>query len=248
MLHFVSVGEGLRATVFLHGFMESLAMWEHLSFIDPAKKHVFIDLPGHGQSSIEDVESPSISFMADECLKVLKHLGTNDYAVVGHSMGGYVALEMKEKDPNCGKVVLLNSNFWEDPPQKKVDRIRVADLAMKARDLFVNESIPGLFYRHERHAQVVTDLIAEAKKMDPEAIAYASLAMSCRLAKNALLEKQAQDFLIIHGEHDPLIAVPRLREELGTIDCQVAILPNAGHMAHMEEPARLREILSDFLK
>lgn len=248
MLHFQSVGKGSHCILFLHGFMESSSMWKHLKLTIPSCRHIYIDLPGHGHSTIENVEDPSIAYMADECLEVLKMLGVERYSVIGHSMGGYVALEMKDKDPCCEKVVLLNSNFWEDPPQKKVDRIRVADLALKARDLFISEAIPGLFYRREDHKKEISNLIVEAKRMHPEAIAFASLAMRSRSAKHALIQQQPSDFLIIHGENDPLITREKLFEELGGLQCSTSMLDNAGHMAHIEAPNELSEIVIDFLK
>ena len=62
-------------------------------------QNIFIDLPGHGASELSDFsETPSIDFMADEVLKVLNLLTLESYSIIGHSMGGYVGLLLKEKD------------------------------------------------------------------------------------------------------------------------------------------------------
>jgi pimeloyl-ACP methyl ester carboxylesterase len=68
MLHYRSFGEG-KTLVFLHGFLESSTMWDHLPLQELNVHCIFIDLPGHGQSPLNDLaEIPSIRFMADEVL------------------------------------------------------------------------------------------------------------------------------------------------------------------------------------
>jgi pimeloyl-ACP methyl ester carboxylesterase len=143
-------GDG-PALVFLHGFLESSTMWDDLSLESLGFQLIFIDLPGHGQSDLLTGEGdPSMAQMAGLVAEVLSDLGIEKFDVVGHSMGGYVALELKQILQGCGRVVLLNSNFWSDSEEKKRDRIRVADLAFKAKDLLVQQAIPGLFFRKEK--------------------------------------------------------------------------------------------------
>jgi pimeloyl-ACP methyl ester carboxylesterase len=91
-------------------------MWDYLSLFKG--KHVFIDLPGHGKSGINDQEIPSIDHMVESVIAVLSKEGIQDFDVIGHSMGGYVALGLKDRMSRCRRVVLLNSNYWSDPPKK----------------------------------------------------------------------------------------------------------------------------------
>lgn len=234
--------------VFLHGFLESISMWDILKLETLPFQSILIDLPGHGESVLMDnAESPSIDFMADQVEKVISSLKIKRYHVVGHSMGGYVALLLKEKDPKCNKVVLLNSNFWEDPETKKRDRVRVADIALKAKEIFINEAIPGLFYRHGRNEPFLQGLIGDAKQMSGESIAYSSLAMRNRSNKRNLLIDNPKDFLIIQGRFDPLISPEKMKEELKSETVQTFIFENSGHMTHFEESEKLNEVLSNFL-
>ena len=240
-------GDG-HPVVFLHGFLESITMWTQLDLENLPFQTILIDLPGHGLSSLSDDSSiPSIDFYAAEVQKLLVELQISKYHVVGHSMGGYVALKLKELDARCVKVVLLNSNFWEDDPEKKRDRIRVADVALKAKDLFLNEAIPGLFYRHDRTNAFIKDLINEAKKIDGVSIAYASLAMRNRSNKRELLMVNPKDFLIIQGENDPLISPKKMQKELLNLTVELLFLNQSGHMAHFEAPKEVVKILSEFL-
>lgn len=139
MLHFRVEGKG-RTLVFLHGFLESSSMWTFLNINRLYAQNIFIDLPGHGNSALTDnSERPSIEFMAHEVLKVLNFLKIESYSIVGHSMGGYVGLLVKEMDSRCEKVVLINSNFWSDNEQKKKDRLRVAEIVFKAKKVFIRK-------------------------------------------------------------------------------------------------------------
>lgn len=81
-------------------------MWTFLNINRLYAQNIFIDLPGHGNSALTDnSERPSIEFMAHEVLKVLNFLKIESYSIVGHSMGGYVGLLVKEMDSRCEKVV-----------------------------------------------------------------------------------------------------------------------------------------------
>ena len=98
-------------------------------------------------------------------------------------MGGYIALSIKEKQKECKKVILLNSNYWSDSESKKKDRDRVCKIAFKAKDYFLNEAIPSLFTDKVKYMSQIDQLVDESKQMAPEAIAYASAAMKNRKTK-----------------------------------------------------------------
>jgi pimeloyl-ACP methyl ester carboxylesterase len=234
--------------VFLHGFMESSTMWSYLPLHSLPFNLLFIDLPGHGESELLTGEGePSMVQMAGHVAKLLSDLGVEKFDVVGHSMGGYVALELKHLLQGCGRVVLLNSNFWADSEEKKRDRIRVADLAFKAKDLLVQQAIPGLFYRKEKDYDACQALIQEAKQMLPESIAYAALAMRNRKDHTETVRSFPKDFMLIHGENDPLVSMGVLQERATHVPLQVEILPNAGHMAHIEQGSEIPKVLLAFL-
>jgi pimeloyl-ACP methyl ester carboxylesterase len=236
------------ALVFLHGFMESSTMWDYLSLKTLPYQLIFMDLPGHGQSDLLTGEGdPSMTQMAEHVAEVLSDLGIEKFDVVGHSMGGYVALELKQMLQGCGRVVLLNSNFWADSEEKKRDRIRVADLAFKAKELLVQQAIPGLFFRKERDIEHIQFLINEAKNMLPESIAYAALAMRNRMDCSSLLSTSPNDFLLIHGMNDPLISSEGIRERTSKVPIKVVMLPNAGHMAHVEDCYSVLVLFMDYL-
>lgn len=242
--------------LFLHGFLEAKSMWQNWGLDSLNIQSILVDLPGHGDSKNEDDREPSIEFMAEKVLELVHFLGIKQFSIVGHSMGGYVALSLKEKSvlsaelnsQICSsKVILLNSNFWVDSDSKKKDRLRVVDIVMKNKSLFIKEAIPNLFVKKETFKKEIDHLIFESLKMDRHAISYASLAMRNRKDQKKLIEKSMKDFLIIQGELDTIIPLPIMKEHLNGLDVQFKIVPDAGHMAHLESQDEVLKIMSDFL-
>ncbi len=247
LMNYRVFGNG-HPVVFLHGFMESIAMWQFIEENEFPFQCILIDLPGHGKSELWDAnETPSLNFMAAEVQKLIQFLGIQIYHVVGHSMGGYVAMILKESDDNCQKVVLLNSTFKEDSELKKRDRVRVADLALKAKNLFIQEAIPGLFYRFDKEEAVVRKLIEEAKHMEGQAIAYAALAMRERTNTFHLLNNFPSDIFVVQGKNDPLISCEIMQEDLVNHSNQLLVLEDVGHMSHVESPKAAYQALRKLL-
>lgn len=219
-------------------------MWSYLPLNELNCKKLIIDLPGHGQSLLNDSNEPSIGFMAEEIVSILNKEKVDDFNVVGHSMGGYVALLLKEKMPSCKKVVMLNSNYWSDSLSKKKDRERVSNIAFKAKNYFIQEAIPNLFSDQLKYKVEIQVLIQDAQKMTPEAISYASLAMKNRQDKTKQLN--FDDFIFVHGALDSL--VDKSMFDLDIIKpAHFHEISNAGHMSYIENHGEVIDVLKLYL-
>ena len=124
----VSIAYTIRANdspslVFIHGWMCDQSFWD--AQVEPMSESftvVTIDLAGHGQSGMNREEWSLMTFGTD-VQTVVEHLGLNEVILIGHSMGGPVALEAARMMP--GRVIgviavdaLHNANFEYDPEQK----------------------------------------------------------------------------------------------------------------------------------
>lgn len=247
MLNYKIIGQG-KPVVFLHGFLESISMWSDLELHELNFQAILVDLPGHGASKNEDNSTvPSIDFMAIEVLKLIDYLNLKTIDVVGHSMGGYVALTIKQINKNCNKIVLLNSNFWEDTPEKIKDRIRVADIVFKNKNLFLKEAIPNLYNDRLKYNSQISSLLEEAMRMDSFSIAYASLAMSKRKNLKELLVNSPEDFCIIQGELDQIVPSSKMKEELDGLGVDCNVVYGVGHMSHFENSSEVGKLINDFI-
>jgi len=98
-LHWFSRGTGATAgappIVLLHGFAASLGSWRLLAEALAGWPVAAIDLPGHGKSP--PVAGASFETFAQAMLQRLGAEGIGSLHLVGHSMGGGVALQMAEK-------------------------------------------------------------------------------------------------------------------------------------------------------
>ena len=191
-----------RPVVFLHGFLESISMWKYLGDFEGIQS-IVVDLPGHGESPL--IPELTMQSIANLIIQLLDELKVVSYDIVGHSMGGYVALEVKKNHNSCDKIILLNSNFWQDTALKKEDRYRVAALVKERKEVFLNSAIPNLFLEPHRFQGDVDALIDEAKSISWESIAEASIAMSERTDNRILVKEHCQDVVIIQGLHDTTI-------------------------------------------
>lgn len=245
LLNYIEVGDGYPV-VFLHGYLESLEMWDYFNFQN-SFRCVFIDLPGHGDSGFDNEFPTSMQSMAKKVMELVDHLGLERYALVGHSMGGYVGLELKYLDTRCEKLILLNSNFWEDSELKKKDRKRVAQIVQKNKDLFLYEAIPNLFSHPEKFNFEIRKIIDTAKNMSPDAIGQISIAMSKRNSFDSKIEMISPQLLIIQGNEDSIVPLEKMEESLSLHPEIRFEVIESGHMSHIENTLVTQNIIEDFL-
>lgn len=113
VLAHTAVGTGLRGTLLLHGFLgsgrnlRSLAL--RLAEVDPSRMVLMVDLPGHGESG-PPREDETLGTMAASVLETARAAGLSPpYDVVGHSLGGRVALAVAGlAEPEVATVALLD--------------------------------------------------------------------------------------------------------------------------------------------
>lgn len=98
-LHFIDVGKGEVALVFLHYFGGSSNSWcKVITKLQYDFRCIAIDLPGFGYSQGES-EKLSVSDCAKEVAQLIKVLALKQYVLIGHSMGGKIALSLASIQP-----------------------------------------------------------------------------------------------------------------------------------------------------
>lgn len=233
-LYFHSLGAG-NPILFLHGFMENSTMWPESVQQLPGQK-IFIDLHGHGMSPFNGGLLPSISVMADQVEQLMEQNNWKNCQVVGHSLGGYVALELFRRNLGIEHITLLHSHSWADSPEKKMDRLRIADLVMTKAAIFIREAIPNLFHRPAEKRHLIDKYVSMANEMSSDAIAWAALAMRDRPDLSHLLQDYPTSFTVVQGVHDHLIPVERMRVFQYDYQFNYIEIPECGHMSHEEQP------------
>ncbi|MBL4624629.1 MAG: alpha/beta hydrolase [Flavobacteriales bacterium] len=238
--------------VFLHGFLESTRMWEGVtdSFNDEYYVVCF-DLPGHGNTPVIS-GNHTMGLMADYIKEKLATQNINKAIFIGHSMGGYVALEIGKKYPELVKgISMFFSSAAEDFPQKKIDRDRAAQVAKKNHRLFIREAIPFLFTDENkiRLGEQIKEQTELALQTSVEGIISCLAGMRDRVDNIKYLNEAPFPIQFIVGQKDPVISINSLDLQLrakAVVD--VEIIENCGHMGHIEEPEQCQKVLRRFFK
>ncbi|WP_417265522.1 alpha/beta fold hydrolase [Brumimicrobium sp.] len=246
-LNYRIVGEGYPV-VFLHGFLESNAMWRKVIQGLPNIKAICIELPGHGESILPK-EDLSLELITQWVKITLEHIGIEKFSIVGHSLGGYTALHLAEDEHlKLNQVVLLHSHPWADPLAKKSDRNRVAKIVQYSKILFLKEAIPRLYHKPERFETQINHLIEDAYNMDEEAIVQTLYAMRDREDKTEVLKILGKKAHVIQGEFDPLIDAGDMLKTAEKTGVNYRLITDIGHMGHDESTDEVVTLLNQILE
>jgi pimeloyl-ACP methyl ester carboxylesterase len=238
--------------ILLHGFGEDGAIWNGIAH-ELREHHLLIipDLPGSGKST-SNLQDMSIESLAEHVKLIVDKEGLTSFSLIGHSMGGYIALAFAEKYEHMLKSLgLFHSSAFADGEEKKDVRRKSMDfIRQNGSAKFLKQSTPNLFSEEFRndHPEVVEELISRYSNFSPGALVSYTEAMMNRPDRTDVLKKFSKPVLFIMGEHDT--AVPL---EQGLKQCSIPefsyiyIAIHSGHMGMLEEPEFCLNALQEFL-
>lgn len=241
-----------RALVFLHGFLESAEIWK--DFVDKLSEKyrvICIDLPGHGKTACYGYVH-SMDLMAECVQSVLKQLKIKKSIIVGHSMGGYVAMAFAEFFPdNVKGICLFHSSAAADNELKKKDRERVIKLVKQSKKDLVKNLVPGLFTNknQKKFSKEISQLIKIARKTSKQGIIASLEGMKERTEREIILRFSTYPVLFIIGKEDPVIPFETIMEQVELPrNASVEVLDNVAHMGFIEAKEQTMDIIFCFAK
>jgi len=227
--------------ILLHGFCEDSRMWQSfMPFLaDAGYRVVAPDLPGFGASA--PVEGLSISGMARIITQLTGELSLQRPVVVGHSMGGYVGLELLlRKDTDLAGLSLFHSHPYADSDEKKGLRQKSIDfISRNGLEPYLKEFYQGLFppaFIRER-PYMLEQLRTWARTYPVEGVKNALNAMAGRRDHQDTLRHTRVPIQFLLGLEDPLLPGEKLLAQThlpGTAD--IHLLQGIGHMGAQEAP------------
>lgn len=250
-IHFTDSGKG-STVVLIHGFLENTTMWRpFLSELKKRNRIICIDLPGHGKSECFGY-THTVEEMA-ECVKaVLKSKNIRKAKLIGHSLGGYVALAFADLYPDNTKgICLFFSTSRADSPQKKKDRNRAIDVVKQNHKSFIRATFPILFRSKHRLLKKAEIKAAkeEALKTSKQGIIAALEGMKKRPSREILLKFPPYPIHLIAGERDPIIPIKTIEQQMTRSEnITGTVLKEPGHMGHLEAPKECLVEVKRFLK
>lgn len=243
-IHYRLKGEG-DCLLLLHGFLEDHHIWRRLEdTLSLRYTLVMPDLPGHGQSEVLG-EVHSMKRMAVCILALMDHLKIASYDLMGHSMGGYVALAMLEVSPKAVKrLFLLNSTPDPDSDSRRSNRDRGIKILDSDPNKFIGSLIRQLFYPDtaNKYEDDILELIRQAETFPLEGIKACMRGMRDRPDRNDVLAAYSGSKYIITASGDPIIQ-PQRMEEIANLTHSRLILISGGHMSWLENGDEIVKIV-----
>jgi pimeloyl-ACP methyl ester carboxylesterase len=232
LVHYEAIGRGAGPLVFVHGWLGSWRYWvPAMEELAMTRRTYALDLWGFGDSDRR--RDYSVAAYVDLLQAFLDEMGIQRAGLVGHSLGGLVALHLAARSP------------------QRVERVMGVSVPL------LGASIEHAFALLSGNGNAVARLIArranfpeverEARKADLDAITVSMRSALEHDLSEAVLPAYIP-VLLVHGEEDSLVQAPRPEWLQGLApNARVVLLGGAGHFPMLEEKNKFNRLLMDFL-
>ncbi|MBO9150650.1 alpha/beta fold hydrolase [Chitinophaga sp. GCM10012297] len=244
-------GEG-KAVILIHGYGEDQSVWEHqTAFLRVHYRVLVPDLPGTGQSAI--THPLSMESMGEFIYGMMTAEGISQATVIGHSMGGYVALAFAEKYPHLLEGLgLFSSTAKPDTEEKKEGRRKsIRMLKQYGVEQFLRQLLPNMFaptFRINQGARV-DNFIQQAIKIPQETLIAYYEAMMERPDRTAVLKEIKVPVLFFIGKEDQAVPLDNILSQVTMpAVASIHIIDQVGHTGHLEVYEESNLILYQFVE
>jgi pimeloyl-ACP methyl ester carboxylesterase len=248
-VHFVEKGSG-EPVLLLHAFPLSSEMWtDQLAALGRQFRAIAVDLPGFGRSP-PPVGEVSVASYAEAVLSLVDELRLDKIALVGLSLGGYVAFELFSAAPERLSALALCDTRAEPDSLEEASKREENAKAVESSgiEVLVERMLPNLLSltASEATRRRVEQIVRAASV---ESAAGALRAMSKRRDARPLLPRIALPTLVLGGADDLPSPPKRMRAMASAIPgARFVTLARAGHLSNLEQPQAFNAAISGFLE
>lgn len=241
-LRYAKRGSSGEIVILIHGFGGDLDNWLfNIDSLGEVATVYALDLPGHGQST-KRLDNPGLATMTAVLAQFMDKLGISSAHLVGHSMGGAIAMQMAADQPSKVKsITVIASAGLGSEIGSYVDNYVAAqnrkDLKPVLEQLFADKSLVS--------RQLVDDVL-KFKRLDGVEPLQRSLAATLfggrkqQDAPGLKLSSNMPPALVIWGKEDRVIPVDHAGNLPGA---KVHVIENAGHMVFMEKASDVNALI-----
>jgi pyruvate dehydrogenase E2 component (dihydrolipoamide acetyltransferase) len=242
-LRYIKRGTGDNIVLLIHGFGGDLDNWLFNADALAEKATVYaLDLPGHGQS-IKTLGDPTVAGLAKAVVGFMDAVKIDKAHLVGHSLGGAIAIEIARTNKNRVKSLNLISTAGLGP-DINMDYIEGFVAAASRRDL--KPVLENLFADGSLVSRQMVDDLLKYKRLDGVGDALAALkdgvfARGQQAANlSEALKSSGVPALVIWGAQDKIIPAQHAKAAAGA---KVEIIEGAGHMVQMEQAGKINSLI-----
>lgn len=248
---------GTRTLILIHAFPLSADMWlPQLARVPPGWRFIAPDIRGFRGAgpAYEDaaLTGASMDDYADDVVTLMDHLDLDRAAILGLSMGGYVAMALAARAPKrISHLVLADTRMTADTPEGRNGRDAMkASLAAGGPRVVADAMLPKLTGPTSKQQQPdLDDAVRHLIEMNrAEAIGGAIDALKSRPDRTHTLSRVSVPTLVICGAEDALTPPADSEAIAATIPgARLEVIPGAGHLSNLEQPTRFNDVLRAFL-
>lgn len=257
--HVQQMGEG-PPVLLIHGTGASVHSWRDLMPLLAKDYSVTaIDLPRHAFTRGHDAYAMTLPAMAREIAALMAVLEIEPAAIIGHSAGAAIALQLALDHRFAGPIIGLSAALRPFPGAMA----QIFPAIAKA--LFVNPLVPRFFagtidlaggaerfmWRSTRSRIDASGMACYRTLLKNPDHAGGGLAMMANWdlpSLKARMGEVANRVLLIHGAQDPAIPLDWAKDAAGWLaNVRLDVLPGLGHLAHEEAPGKVAALIAGFL-
>lgn len=263
---YVDEGQSDKIILFLHGLGSYIPAWKfNIQELKSKFRCIALDLPGFGKSD-KKIHSGSMDFYCNVVLKFVQSIGINEINLVGHSMGGQIAINCALSFPEIIKKLILiaPAGFEQFTPEEitLIKNITRPESFLQNDAEQISDSYKSSFFKFPDDAKyLIEDRIRFSADKDFYnycVIMSNSVAGMIEQPVFSELNKIRQKTLVIFGLNDALIPNKYLHnistEEIAKHGCaqipdsELILLNDCGHFVQIEKREIINKLLIDFLQ
>lgn len=241
-LHFTDAANDAPALVFLHYFGGSALAWEPvIAELREQFRCIALDLRGFGDSDTP-ANRFSVTHYVEDLVALVKTLELRAFTLVGHSIGGKIALAYAARQPaDLQSLVLLAPSplspepIADDERQRAIESHGTREAAQQLLEKIVAHPLPPTLT-----ARAIDDNLRSSG-----AAWRAWLEVGSREDLSALISRIQVPTLIVSGTADQTITPEVVRREVSArlTNAHMTLLPNVAHLLPLEAPRAVADLI-----
>jgi 3-oxoadipate enol-lactonase len=256
-MNYEDVGDG-PAILLVHGFPLDHTLWtEQIKELSTDYRLIAPDLRGHGGSEVTS-GTYHMDQLADDLRRLLEKLNVQQVALAGLSMGGYIVFAFWRRYSNLVKALILaDTRAGADTPEGRDGRYTMIQrVEAGGTQAIVDDMLPKML--SPTTLKNAPEVVAHARRMMANTpaggVIGALKGMAQRPDSSPTLATISVPTLVVVGEDDAITPPSeaeamesQIRSAGPAPEVILARIPNAGHLAPMENPSVFNQTLQQFL-